>query len=311
MAAKRHGPVSGTWDFVGLRSAAGELEATFVPGAGMIGWSVRERREELLAHPVALETYVETGQPTGIPLLHPWANRLGGSTYEIGGRRVRLDLAAPNVHTDPGGLPIHGLVAGWSGWEVLENTGSRLRARLDYGSWPELMAGFPFPHRLELTIGLDERRLVIDTELVPTGEVPVPVAFGFHPYLRLPGLERRHWLLELPVRSRMELDDRLLPTGRSASVAFPPAPLGDRTFDDAFDGLGDPPEFAVSGAGRRLSLRLGQGYRFLQVFAPPGSDFICFEPMTAPVNPFQSERTVLAQPGTRYVARFEIRHDRR
>jgi galactose mutarotase-like enzyme len=171
------------------------------------------------------------------------------------------------------------------------------------------MAGFPFPHRLELTIGLHERRLVVDTELVPTGEVPVPVAFGFHPYLRLPGLERRRWLLELPVRSRMELDSRLLPTGRSEPVAIPPAPLGDRTFDDAFDALGEPPELAVSGAGRRLSVRLGQGYRFAQVFAPPGSDFICFEPMTAPVNPFQSELTVLAQPGTHYVARFEISDD--
>jgi aldose 1-epimerase len=310
MATQRMGPSSDRQcDFVGLRSAAGELEATFIQGAGMIGWSLRDGREELLAHPVALETYVETGQPTGIPLLHPWANRLGGWTYEIGGRRVAIDPADPRVHADPNGLPIHGLVAGWPSWELLESTVSRLRARLDYESWPELMAGFPFPHRLELTVGLDQRRLVIDTQLVPTGEVPVPVAFGFHPYLRLPGLERRHWLLDLPVTSRMELDSHMLPTGRREPVAFSPAPLGDRAFDDAFDGLGDPPEFAVSGAGRRLSLRLGQGYRFAQVFAPPGSDFICFEPMTAPVNPFQSELTVLAQPGTRYVARFEIRDD--
>jgi hypothetical protein len=32
------------------------------------------------------------------------------------------------------------------------------------------MAVFPSPHRLELIIGLDARRLVIGTELVPTGE---------------------------------------------------------------------------------------------------------------------------------------------
>jgi galactose mutarotase-like enzyme len=60
----------------------------------------------------------------------------------------------------------------------------------------------------------------------------------------------------------------------------------------------------------RLGLRLGHDYRFVQVFAPPGSDFICFEPKTAPVSPFQSERTVLAKPGTSYIARFEIRDDR-
>jgi aldose 1-epimerase len=134
----------------------------------------------------------------------------------------------------------------------------------------------------------------------------VPVAFGFHPYLQLPGGKRERWLLELPVSSRMELDDRMLPTGRSEPIAFEPAPLGDRTFDDAFDALSDPPEFAISGAGRRLSLRMLTGYRFAQVYTPAGGEFIAFEPMTAPVNPFESERTLLAEPGSSYVARFHI-----
>jgi galactose mutarotase-like enzyme len=296
----------GRWTALELRSAGGELEARFVPGAGMVGWSLRHAGDELLGHPVSLEAYAETAHPTGIPLLHPWANRLASPEYEIAGRHVKLDMSAPNVHTDPNGLPIHGLVAGWPHWEVVERQPSRLTARLAYDAWPELMAGFPFPHRLELAVELSDERMAIDTELVPTGDVPVPVAFGFHPYLRLPGLPRERWLLELPVRSRMELDDRMIPTGRSEPVVIPPAPLGDRTFDDAFDGLTDPPEFAISGAGRRLSLRLGRGYRFAQVYAPPNSDFICFEPMTAPVNPFAGDRTALAEPGTGYLARFEI-----
>jgi aldose 1-epimerase len=89
-------------------------------------------------------------------------------------------------------------------------------------------------------------------------------------------------------------------------VRIPPGPLGDRTFDDAFDGLGDPPEFVVAGGGRRLSLRFLAGYGFAQVWAPPGSDFIAFEPMTAPINPFESDRTLLVGPGSSYRARFEI-----
>jgi aldose 1-epimerase len=294
------------WRTVELRSPGGELEATYLPGAGMVGWSLRHRGDELLAHPASLEAYVETGHPSAIPLLHPWANRLASFEYEIAGRRVKLDPAEANVHTDPNGLPIHGLVTGWPHWEVLEEEQSRLKARLDYEAWPELMAGFPFPHLLELTIALSDERIAIDTELVPTGEGLVPVAFGFHPYLRLPGLERERWLLELPVTSRMQLDDHMLPTGRSEAVRIPPAPFGERTFDDAFDGLADPPEFSISGAGRRVSLRFGEGYRFAQVYAPPQSDFICFEPMTAQVNPFASEHTLLAEPGARYLARFEI-----
>jgi aldose 1-epimerase len=272
----------------------------------MVGWSLRHRGAELLAHPVSLRSYLGEGELSGLPLLHPWANRLASPEYEMAGRRVRLDLSAPNVHTDPGGLPIHGLVIGCPCWDVLDQTADRVRAELNYEAWPELMAGFPFPHRLELTVELSDERMMIGTELVATGETPVPVAFGFHPYLRVPGIARERWLLELPVTSRMVLDERMLPTGRSEPVTIPPAPLGDRTFDDAFDGVGDPAEFVISAAGKRVSLRFVEGYRFAQVYAPPKSGFICFEPMTAPVNPFESELTRVVEPGSSHMARFEI-----
>ena len=159
---------------------------------------------------------------------------------------------------------------------------------------------------LELAARLSDRGLEIDVELAVTGDAPVPVAFGFHPYLTLPGLDRREWLVELPVTSRMVLDERMLPTGESEPVRIPPAPLGERTFDDAFDGFADPAEFAVAGAGRRVGVRFLVGYRFAQVYAPPGASFISFEPMTAPINPFEDSRTLLAQPGSTYRARYEI-----
>jgi aldose 1-epimerase len=289
-----------------LRSPSGELEAAFYPRAGMIGWSLRHRGEELVAHPSSLEDYVQGGHATAIPLLHPWANRLDSPEYQVGGKRVRLDMNAPNVHTDPAGLPIHGLLAGSPHWQVLEEAPSGLIARLDFATRPELMAGFPFAHVLELAAELSDRRLAIATELRPTGEEAVPVAFGFHPYLRLPGVDREQWLLEMPVTSQMELDERMLPTGRSRPVRIETAPLGERTFDDAFDGLADPPEFAISAGGRRLAVRFEEGYRFAQVYAPARRDFICFEPMTAPGNPFATDRTLFAQPGSSYRARFEI-----
>lgn len=289
-----------------LRSPGLRLQATFIPGVGMLGWSLRHLGDELVARPVSLGDYILTGEPTAIALLHPWANRLASPHYEIAGRRVTLDLDAPNVHTDPNGLPIHGLVAGSPHWELLDEAPTRLRARLDYAAHLELTAGFPFPHVLELTAQLSDERLEIATELIPTGDVPVPVAFGFHPYLCLPGVAREDWWVELPVTSRMVLDERMLPTGRSEPVRIPPGPLGDADYDDAFDGLGDPPEFVLAGAGRRVALRFLEGYRFAQVYAPRGRDFISFEPMTAPINPFESERTLLAEPGTTYRARFEI-----
>jgi aldose 1-epimerase len=253
-----------------------------------------------------VEGYASTGEPTAIALLHPWANRLASPEYEIAGRRVVLDLDARNVHTDPNGLPIHGLVAGSPHWRLLEAEPTRLSGGLDYAAHRELMAGFPFPHRLGLMAELSDERLEIATELIPTGDLPVPVAFGFHPYLRLPDLPRERWWVELPVTSRMVLDKRMLPTGHSKPVRIPPGPLGDADYDDAFDGLGDPPEFVLAGAGRRVALRFLEGYRFAQVFAPRWRDFVSFEPMTAPIDPFASGLTRMAEPGTSYRARFAI-----
>ena len=272
----------------------------------MLGWSLRHDGHDVVAHPVSLTDYARTGEPTAIALLHPWANRLASPEYEIAGRRVTLELGAPNVHTDRQGLPIHGLVAGSPHWVVVEESPARLRGRLDFAAHDELMAGFPFPHALELTAELSDARLEITTELVATGDVPVPVAFGFHPYLRLPGLPREQWSIALPVTSRMVLDERMLPTGRSEPVRIPPGPLGDATFDDAFDGLADPPEFVLAGAGRRIALGFLEGYRFAQVYAPPGADFISYEPMTAPINPFASPLTRLVEPGGSYRARYAI-----
>ena len=41
----------------------------------------------------------------------------------------------------------------------------------------------------------------------------MPVAFGFHPYLRLPGAVRAAWELRLPPRRHLVLDLRGIPTG--------------------------------------------------------------------------------------------------
>ena len=76
--------------------------------------------------------------------------------------------------------------------------------------------------------------LTVATIVLPTGDVAVPVSFGWHPYLRLPGVPRSEWRVELPVRTRALLDERGLPTGETEPVEIEPGPLGERTYDDLF-----------------------------------------------------------------------------
>ncbi len=62
------------------------------------------------------------------------------------------------------------------------------------------------------------RTLTISTAVEATGDRSVPVAFGYHPYLRLPHVERSAWEVEMPVTERLELDERMLPTGKRSPV---------------------------------------------------------------------------------------------
>ena len=305
-AALRIGTVEGE---AAVTLAAGDLEATFLPGLGLLGTSLRHRGEELLALPGGVAGY-RGGNVTGLPLLAPWANRLAGRRYLAAG--VEVDLDGLPLHTDPNGLPIHGTLTAHGGWRLerlaAEDGSAVLQASLDYGAFPELLAAFPFPHRLTVTATAREATLAVATTLEATGGRPVPVAFGWHPYLRLPGASRATWRLLLPDRVHLELDDRGLPTGKTADEPAEADPIGDRTYDDLY-ALGQGPaarHLGLEAAGRRLLVGYGQGYGHAQVFAPPGAEFVCLEPMTGPTAALAAGTTPLVDPGASLTAEFTV-----
>jgi galactose mutarotase-like enzyme len=295
-----------------LSSEGDELEAAFVPAAGMVGCSLRHRGEELLGQRGGLRTYVEKRSTMGIPLLHPWANRLSRMRFALDGREVVLDSPGLPLSLDPNGLPIHGLLAAASGWRVerhdANGNGGALAASFDFAAHPDLLAAFPFPHRIEVEVTLAGRALTLETSVTPTGEVAVPISFGYHPYLCLPGIERSAWRVEMPVSERVVLDEEELPSGRMEEARIEAGPLGDRTFDDEFAAPKGSAPFVLQGEGRRVEVSLGEGYPWAQVYAPDDDDVIAFEPMTAPTNALvrQGPELPLVEPGESYLARFSI-----
>jgi len=283
-----------------------EIEVTFVPTAGMVACSLRHRGDELLGQRGGLSAYVERRSTMGIPLLHPWANRLSEFRFELAGREVDLERASTKL--DPNGLPIHGLLAADRGWEVLKADPAALSASFDFGARPDLLAAFPFPHTLRIHATVDGARLTIATTLATTGDTPVPVSFGFHPYLQLPGIPREEWEIEAPVAERLALDERGIPTGERTGADVGSGPLGERTFDDAYLAPSGP--FVLAGGGRRISLAFEQGYGYSQLYAPPDDEVIAFEPMAAPTDALISgDGLQMLDPGDRYEAIFSIEVD--
>jgi galactose mutarotase-like enzyme len=217
-------------------------------------------------------------------------------------------MDSPQVRTDPNGLPMHGLIHA-SYWEPVEvsSDADAVGARLDLGAHPELAAEFPFPHTMTVVATVRDSVLTIDATVEATGDAPVPLAHGFHPYFVLPGVPREQWHVEIPLTERLMLDDRMIPTGASETVEPFAGALGERTFDDGYAGATDGTTFALSGGGRRIEVELVSGYRYAQVYAPEGEETISFEPMTAPTDALRSGRGLdLVEPGERRTATFAL-----
>jgi galactose mutarotase-like enzyme len=270
-----------------LRDVSADLQATWVPGAGMLGASLVHRGDELLHTGAGVRGYARERKFMGIPLLHPWANRLAAFAYRAGAHDVVLDRSSPLLLLDDNGRPIHGVLTASRRWNVVavavDEDGARLTAVLEFDR-PELLAAFPFRHRLEMEVRLGGSALQVRTTLTATGTEAVPVAFGFHPYLTIPGIPRANWEVSLPVHRLLRLDDRMIPTGVSEDVPQITGPIAQRTWDDGFDGVERGSRFELHGGGHAIAVEYTDGYPVAQIFAPPGQHYLCIEPMTAVTN---------------------------
>ena len=275
------------------------VTATYVPGVNMVGASLTHDGDELLAQRNGLARYEATGSTFGIPLLHPWANRL------------ETDVDSPLVRRDGNGLAMHGVLPSALAWELRDTDAddrvAHLAARLDFSD-PRLLEVFPHPHELTMEVWLAGDTLTVQTTVAAGPDTAVPVAFGYHPYFRLPGVPRADWRIELPVRTRLLLDDRMLPTGETEPANEPLQPLGERSFDDAYTDIDVRGDFVLEGGGRRIELTMDEGYEYAQVYAPAGDELACFEPMTAPANALKTgDGLRKLAPGEALSASFEVR----
>ena len=173
------------------------------------------------------------GKTTGTPLLYPWANRLSATRFEVAGKDGRRLARAPRRV----GVADARLARGAA---RVDGRGGRARPGRRHPDWDA--PAFPFRHSLRVEHQLTDSALITTTEVL--GDPPV--AFGWHPFLQLPGEPRAEWRVRLGAATRLELDDRMLPTGRRSPRERGVEPLGDRGYDEALADVDGP--FVLEGA---------------------------------------------------------------
>jgi aldose 1-epimerase len=285
---------------------AGDLQATFWPAAGMLGASLRFRGVELLRRVDDLDASRIKGSTAGIPLLYPWANRLGSLQYCAAGHQVLLDSSSPRLHFDDHRLPMHGVPWSQLQWNVVSSQADALTARLDWLS-QELLAIFPFPHHVEMAVRLRPVDLEIQTTVLADSGSPVPISFGFHPYFGLPEIPRAEWKLNAPSMRKLDLDVHGIPTGQENPQTPIAARLGNTSYDDGFALSDEQATFSIAGNGYSIAIEFKSGFPVAQIFAPRDKEFVAIEPMTAATNALCSgEGLRVIAPGEQFTASFRI-----
>lgn len=247
----------------------------------------------------------------GAPLAVPWIGRLSAWSFEVLGRRVEL-AGDSRVSPDDDGRPLHGLAIDSRLWQVevpeasTSPAGSAAAATLVATADLALGDAFPFDQSVSVVATVDRGGLGLRTTVAGTDACRVPVAAGWHPYLRAPGTspDRSGVEVLLPFEVACELD-ALLPTGVEQAVV--PGWVRDPVMDEHWRAA--PGQRAVVRSGDlEVTLTFGVGYGWAMTWVPtPGAGFVCVEPMAAPLDPYRpGAATPVARGGDAWVGEFRI-----
>ncbi len=241
----------------------------------------------------------------GAPLMTPWLGRLSGRRQRVGGHDLTIDVAGVgdpsqrHVEFDPLGRALHGLCGGAGAWRM-EQTGAEVHAEAQFAPHP----AFPFAHRMVVKLALREDGLLVDTVVHAEGDVGVPVAFGWHPYLAAPLTTTEQVEVFLPFTTSCLLDD-LLPTGEERGVS--PRWVADPVMDHHWRVEPDMVAVVRSAVGDTV-VRFGDGFGWAMTWVPrSGAGFVCIEPMAGPLDPFSAgSATPWARPDAPWKASFLV-----
>jgi aldose 1-epimerase len=275
---------------VQLTDPAHHANVSVAVGVGNIAYEYVVNGKNALYFPYkSLAEFKAKPNLCGVPFLAPWANRLDQDAFFVGGKKYTLNKELGNLRFDGNKLPIHGLISFTSLWQVVEakanGSSAHVTSRLEFWKHPELMAQFPFAHTIDMTYTLSNGVLEVTTSIHNLSAEAMPVSIGFHPYFQLHDAPRDSWNVHLDAKEHVILSKLLVPTGETKPNEFSnPVSLVGKQLDDVFVGLPDNAEFSVTGKAEKIAVHYGPHYTVAVVYAPPGKDFICFEPMAALTN---------------------------
>lgn len=270
--------------------SADGAEVRLVPARGglVTHWSVDG--EALLFLDEATLVDVSRNVRGGIPLLFPNAGPLPADGAVFGGRRITQ--------------PQHGL-ARLATWAVVDAVSDDDTARVSMrlSSNDATRVGFPFDFVSDLAVSLSDGRLLLEWRFTNSGDAPMPLHAGTHPYFTVPVAQKAQ--AQVPSKAT-HLKERRSGEVRTAS----PVRFGEGEVDVALLDHG-PAATLLRGDGSRIELNSTPQLSTLVLWTLPDQPFICVEPWTAPGGALATgEGVITVAPGATEALAMELRFSR-
>lgn len=253
--------------------AAGGLEAKISPDRGgsllSLTYTKGNAKFDLLKE-------VDDGHPAMFPMV-PYANRIRGGNFIHFGIKRSVPQTDPKVED-----PIHG--DGWiNPWKAEASSAKGVTLVYKHAKGTK---GFPLPYTAEQTFSIANNKLSIKLKVTNTGELPMPVGMGFHPYFR------RTQDVKLQFRNRTVWANEALPP-RNRPYKTPDEwdfetkkALGRLTCDLCFGNYDGTAIIEYPKEGFRIRMETKPETNHVMLFAPSGSDYFCVEPSTQTTDAF-------------------------
>jgi len=248
-----------------IRLQAGAWSATVSPA---LGGAILELNHA--GRPIFRPTPTDSAailETACFPLV-PYANRVAGGRFRFGGEEVALPVLpefAPHA--------LHG--DGWMGvWRVDHQDETVVSMTLGGGD-----DHWPWAWSATQTIRLSESGLRVDLTMTNEADRPAPAGLGLHPFLhRLPDARLTLAADQIWLTRADDIPDRLAASsslmdwsGGAALASAPPV-------DHAYAMRGG--QATLDDGSGRVIMTASENCRWTQVYAPPGGDFVCIEPVT-------------------------------
>jgi aldose 1-epimerase len=216
-------------------------------------------------------------------VLAPWPNRLRDGRYRFRGVEYSLPVTEPER-----GTALHGLVLGAT-WRPIRRSLHGLT--LCHVLHPQ--PGYPFKLRLEVTYALTAAGLTVTLHAANLGTESAPFGAGFHPYL----VED---VLDIPARTFVPVDERLLPAG----APMPVTGIED-TLDTCFGDLRRDERGVARVRVGSVTLWIDRHFDFVHVYTAAGG--VAVEPMTCPPDALNSgDGLIVLDPGASFTGRWGL-----